>query len=222
MKNLLKIALCASLIFNFQFSVFNSVSAQITHNSQGRLDENATEALQKASKKLQNVSGTVTLTLLDSQKKQTAKQSARVQYRKGMYRLTMDNQEVVCNGETIWQWNKDANEIVINNMPPESDVDLLNPGRLIANYGKNFRAKYIRTDNDGTVVVDLQPRSSQSYHKIRLFINEETGELRRIEVHKYDSSREIYDFSNQKYNTLKGNFSFNPADHPEAEVIDMR
>ena len=221
MKNLFKIFVCACLVFTFHLSPF-TLSAQITHNSQGRLDENAVEALRKAEKKLQNVSGTVTLTILDSQKKQTARQLAKVQYRKGMYHLTMDNQEIYCDGTTIWQWNKDAKEIVINNMPPESDIDLLNPGRLIANHGKNFRAKYIRTDDDGTAIIDMQPRSSQSYHKIRLFINEETGELRRIEVHKYDSGREIYEFSNLKYSLLKGSFTLNPALHPEAEVIDMR
>ena len=222
MKNLLKIALCASLILHSSFFFFNSATAQITHNSQGRLDENATEALRKASKKLQNVSGTVTLTILDSNKKQTAKQSAEVSYCKGKYHLTMDNQEIICDGTTVWQWNKSAKEIVINNMPPESEIDLLNPGHLIANYAKNFRAKYIRTEDDGTAIVDLQPRSSQSYHKIRLFIVEETGELRRIEVQKYDSGREIYDFAKMKYNPIKGSFTFNPATHPEAEVIDMR
>ncbi len=222
MKNLLKLLVCASLIFNFQFSILNSSQAQNGRHSQGRLDENATEALKKAEKRLLDVSGTVTLTMLDSHKKQTAKQSAKVQYCRGMYHLTMSNQEIYCDGSTIWQWNKEAKEIVINNMPPASDIDLLNPGRLIANYAKNFRVKYIRSDNDGSAVIDMQPRSAQSYHKIRLFVNEETGELKRMEVHKYDSSREIYEFSGMSYSPIKGSFTFNPADHPEAEVIDMR
>ena len=199
-----------------------AAQGQITHNSQGNLDENATAVLKKAAAKWTNVAGKVTLTMLDSQKKQVSKQSAKVSYVKGTYHLVMDNMEVICNGTTIWQWNKDAKEIVINNMPPESDMDLLNPARLIANYAKNFRAKYIRTEDDGTAVIDLQPRSAQSYHKIRLLINEETGVLKRIEVHKYDSSRELYDFSGLKFGSLKGSFSFRPEDHPEAEIIDMR
>ena len=202
--------------------LIGKANAQITHNSQGRLDENATAALQKAAKKLQNVSGNVTLTILDGNKKQLSKQSAKVSYRKGMYHLVMDGQELFCDGKTIWQWNKTAKEVVVNNMPPESEIDMLNPGRLIANYNKNFRVKYIRTEDDGTAIIDLQPRSAQSYHKIRLFVAEETGELRRIEVQKYDSGREIYDFAGMKYSVAKGPFTFNPADHPEAEVIDMR
>lgn len=200
----------------------SGVQAQITHNSQGRLDENATEVLGKAAKKLQSVKGSVTLTLLDSEKKQTGKHTAEITYWKGKYHLTTDGMEIWCDGATVWQWNKTAKEIVINNMPPDSEIDLLNPGRLIVNYAKNFRAKYIRTEDDGTAIIDLQPRSAQSYHKIRLFIDEESGVLKRMEVQKYDSSREIYDFSKLKFIPIKGAFKFNPEQHPEAEVIDMR
>ena len=106
MKAFLKILLCASLIFNFQFSIFNSATAQITHNSQGRLDENASAALEKCAKKLKNVSGTVTLTVTDSQKKVVAKQTSEVKYSSGKYHLKMDNQEIVSDGTTVWQWNK--------------------------------------------------------------------------------------------------------------------
>ena len=101
-------------------------------------------------------------------------------------------------------------------------MNLLNPASLMAHYKKNFREKYIRTEDDGTAVIDLQPRSAQSFHKIRLLVNEESGELKRIEVHKYDASREIYTFSKQKYGKVKGLFTFDVKSHPEVEVIDMR
>lgn len=216
----MKIALVASLIsiFNFHFPISQ---AQITHASQGRLDENATAALEKCAKKLKNVSGTVTLTVLDSQKKTVAKQTAEVKYSSGKYSLHMDNQEIVSDGTTVWHINKDANEVTIDNVK-EDDIDLLNPGRLLANYNKSFKAKYIRTEDDGNAVVDMQPRSSRSYHKIRLFINEENGELKRIEVHKYDSSREIYEFSKCKYGRVSGSFKYDPKAHSGMEVIDMR
>lgn len=222
MKNLLKIVLCASIVLHFPLSTFHSLQAQITHGAQGRLDENASVALKKAAKKLQNLQCEVTLTLLDSQKKETSRQKASVVYRQGKYHLTMDQMELFSDGTTVWQWNKEAKEVVVSNMPPENEIDLLNPGRLIANYDKNFRAKYIRTDDDGTAVIDLQPRSSQSYHKIRLFVNETSGELKRVEVHKYDSSREIYDFAKQRYGNAKSSFVFKAEEHPGVEVIDMR
>ena len=161
-------------------------------------------------------------TKLDSKKQEKAHQSAQVRYNKGKYRLTLPDQELICDGTTVWHWNKTAKEVTINNMV-DDDIDLLNPGRLLAGYGKSFKAKYIRTDDDGTAIVDLQPRSTRSFHKIRLFINEEDGLLRRMEVHKFDSSREVYDFSNfKKVATPDTEFTFDPAKHAGVEVIDMR
>ena len=147
--------------------------AQITHNSQGQLDQNATDILKKASARFQqNVAFNVTATILDGNKKQLAKHTAQVRYHKGKYHLVMEGQELISDGTVVWQWNKQANEVAINNLSTD-DVDLLNPGRLLENYQRNFKAKYIRTDDDGTAIIDLTPRSTRSYHKIRLFIKED-------------------------------------------------
>ena len=223
MKRLLKIVLCASLIFNFQFSILNSASAQITHNSQGRLDENATAVLKKAIKKLDNVSFTVKMTALDSQKKKVFEREAEVKYRGNNYHVITSEEEIYSDGKTVWYWNKKAKELTISDVEEDDGKNLLNPASLMAHYGENFRAKYIRTEDNGSAVIDLQPRSAQSYHKIRLFINEESGELKSLEVHKYDSSREIYTFSKHKYGQVKTvGFLFDPKAHPDVEVIDMR
>lgn len=197
--------------------------AQITHASQGRLDENATEVLKKAAARFdKNVSFTVTMTVLDGKKQQKARQSAEVRYSKGKYRLVLPDQELISDGTTVWHWNKQANEVTVSAMSND-DIDLLNPGRLLANYSKSFKAKYIRTDDNGTAIVDLQPRSTRSYHKIRLFLNEDDGLLRRMEVHKYDSGRENYDITDfKRASNAASQFTFDAAKHPEVEVIDMR
>ena len=210
------------ILFFLSFLSFGT-KAQITHASQGRLDENATEVLKKAAARFdKNVSFTVTMTVLDGKKQEKARQSAQVRYNKGKYRLTLPDQELICDGTTVWHWNKSAKEVTINNMV-DDDIDLLNPGRLLAGYGKSFKAKYIRTEDDGTAIVDLQPRSTRSFHKIRLFINEEDGLLRRMEVHKYDSGRENYDITEfKRASNAASQFTFDTAKHPDVEVIDMR
>lgn len=223
MKYLLKLTVCLGLILNFQFSTVNSVQAQITHSAQGDVDQKAAAVLKKAAARFdQNVAFTVEVTLLDAQHKESLRQSAQVLYDKGRYRLTVSGQEVVCDGTTVWQWNKAAREVVVSNMGSD-DVDLMNPARLLSNYGKSFRAKYIRTDDDGSAVIDLQPRSARSFHKIRLLVNEKDGTLKRMEVHKYDSGRELYDISGfRRASTPASQFTFDAAKHPDVEVIDMR
>jgi chaperone LolA len=222
MKGIPRIAIVASLIsiFSFQFSISQ---AQITHSNQGQVDKTAAAVIKKAAAKFNgNVGFGVTATVLDGQQKQTLKQSAQVLYCKGHYRVTVADQEIICDGTTVWQWNKSAKEVVVNNMSSD-DMNLFNPALLLANYDKNFRAKYIRTDDDGTAVVDLQPRSARSFHKIRLFIVEKSGLLRRMEVHKFDSGREVYIISNFKNaGTPASQFTFDATKHPGVEVIDMR
>ncbi len=221
MKSIQRIAIVASLfsIFNFQFSISQ---AQISHSNQGAVDKTADALLKKAADKFGNVGFTVTTTILDSEKHETMKQTAQVLYCKGRYRLTVADMEVICDGTTVWQWNKTAREVTVNNIGTD-DLDLFNPARLLSTYNKNFRAKYIRTDDDGTAIVDLQPRSARNYHKIRLFIVEKSGLMRRLEVHRYDSGREIYDITHFKNaGTPASQFTFNAAKHPGVEVIDMR
>lgn len=220
MKTIKKIGLIG---FIGLLGLLGKASAQITHNSQGRLDENAIAVLNKAIKKLSNASFTVNMTVLDSQKKKVFERSADVSYMNSSYHLKTPEEEFYCDGKTIWFWNKKAKELTINSVEDDDGMNLLNPASLMAHYGENFRAKYIRTEDDGTAVVDLQPRSAQSFHKIRLFINEKNGELKSIEVHKYDSGREIYLFSKQQYGKVKMiGFTFDRKAHPDVEVIDMR
>ena len=222
LRGILRRSFLLILFFTFHLSPF-TLNAQITHNSQGRLDENATAVLQKAIKKFENASFTVKMTALDSQKKKTFEREAEVRYMDHNYHVTTSEEEIYCDGKTVWYWNKKAKEVTVSSVEEDDGMNLLNPGSLIAHYKENFRAKYIRTEDDGSAVIDLQPRSAQSYHKIRLFINEQSGELKSIEVHKYDSSREIYTFSKQKYGKVKMiGFVFDPKAHPDVEVIDMR
>lgn len=221
MHNLFKVLVCACLVVTCHLSPF-TLNAQITHSNHGQVDKTADALMKKAAGKFGNVSFSVTATVLDSKKKETLRQSAQVLYCKGHYRVTVADQEIICDGTTVWQWNKSAKEVVVNNMSND-DMNLFNPARLLANYDKNFRAKYIRTDDDGTAVVDLQPRSARSFHKIRLFMVEKSGLLRRMEVHKFDSGREVYDISNFKNaGTSASQFTFDAAKHPGVEVIDMR
>ena len=197
------------------------VQAQITHSEQGAVDQKADALLKRAASQFGNVSFKVTASMLDAQKKETLRQTAQVLYCKGCYRVSVADQEVICDGKTVWQWNKTAREVAVTNMSTD-DVDLMNPARLLKNYDKSFRAKYIRTD-DGVALVDLQPRSARSFHKIRLYMNEKSGQLQRMEVHKYDSSREVYEITEfKRASTPASKFTFDPSQHAGVEIIDMR
>ena len=197
--------------------------AQITHTANGAVDQTANALVKKAAAKMSGtVSFTVTVVNTDANKKETFRQKADVLYNAPRYRVKAGDLEVYCDGKCVWQLNKNAKEVVISPMT-DSDDDLTNPAKLLSNYSKNYRAKFIREEEDGTAIVDLQPVKGRSYHKIRLFINAKTGLLKKMEQHNYDSSRGVYTISNFKNTKASdADFTFDTKTNPGIEVVDMR
>ena len=168
--------------------------AQLTHTAKGAVDETAKAILKKASAKMSGtVSFSVTVVNYDSNKKETFRQKVDILYNAPRYRVKAGSMEIYCDGKAVWQYNQPNKEVVVSPMT-DSDDDITNPARLLANYDKSFRAKYIREESDGTA-----------------------------EQHNFDSSRGEYTLSNFK-NTkaADSDFTFNTKAHPGVEVVDMR
>ncbi len=199
--------------------------AQITHTKKGAVDQNAEKVLKKALQKLEGggVTFTVTMVNKDENKKETARQKADVKYNKGKYLVTFDGNEIYCDGSSTWHWSEETDEVVVNKMS-ESQDDLMNPAALLANYTKNFKAKYIRQEQNGNAVVDMTPKKSKSYYKIRLIINVNSGIIQQMEMHNYDGSCGEYRVNNFKsgIKCSDSDFTFSKDKHPKSEIIDMR
>lgn len=199
--------------------------AQITHTPNGHVDKNAETILKKASQKFTSDAASFTVTMVnkDANKKETAKMKANVLYKKGKYRVTFDDNIIYCDGSSTWHWNKESNEVVVNKMSNAED-DLMNPAAILANYSKNFNAKYIRQEENGNAIIDLTPKKSKSYYKLRLFINSTNNQLQRMEMHNYDSSCGEYQLSNYKSGVKvnDSDFSFQASKNPNVDIIDMR
>lgn len=198
------------------------IAAQITHEGQDAVDKKAQDILKRAASLFdQSVSFSVKMTVFDGQHKQSFQQAATVKYNRGKYHLSAKDQEIICDGTTVWQWNKSAKEVSISNVGKD-EIDLFNPANLLYNYQRSFRAKYIRSEN-GEAIIDLQPRSARNYHKIRLRINEKDKVIRSIEVHRFDSGRETYTIDRfSKASTADSQFRFDTSKHPDLEIIDLR
>jgi len=202
-----------------------TATAQITHTAKGQVDANAEKILKKAYDKLNGgtVSFTVTMVNKNADKSETARMEADVLYNKGKYRVSFDGNTIYCDGAATWHWNRASEEVIINKMSTGAD-DLMNPAALLSNYKKNFNAKYIRTEQSGNAVIDLTPRTTKSYYKIRLYVNATTGTPVRMELHNYDSSSGEYHITNFKtgQKSADSDFAFPQAKHPDVEIIDMR
>ncbi|MBO2526447.1 MAG: hypothetical protein CW341_12280 [Bacteroidetes bacterium] len=142
------------------------------------------------------------------------------------YTFVFGNQISFCDGKTLWNYQKDVNEVSIFEYIEEED-NLLNPAKILSEWDKEYRAKFIRedTENGKTVqIIDLMPIQSSSFYKIRLVIDKAKQEIMSILAFEKDNT--IYSYHIDKFmaNTPveDSSFVFDLTKHPDVDVNDMR
>ena len=149
-------------------------------------------------------------------------------YLKGSkYKTNFGGQQLYCDGTSIWSYDKDANEVSIYEYDPDDDQNLMNPQRVLVGWASNFRAKFIRDEFQNNVqysIVDLTPKTAQSYYRIRVFIVKTSLKIAKIAVYEKDNT--IYTYSIEQFKSdipLDDKlFVFDKTKYPGVEVNDMR
>lgn len=143
-----------------------------------------------------------------------------------MYYLTIPGQVFYCDGTTIWNYQKEVDEISVFEYEEEDD-NLMNPAQLLAGWKKNYRAKMIREEFESgkaLVLIDITPVKLQPYYRIRLFVDKNKKEILRFTVYEKDNTLYTYYFDqfipNRPIEDRK--FKLNKSDYPNAVVNDMR
>ncbi len=149
-------------------------------------------------------------------------------YLKGnKYKTNFGGQQYFCDGVSIWSYDKEANEVSIYEYDPDDDQNLMNPQLILKDWNAQFRAKFIRdefTNNVQYSIVDLTPKTAQSFYRIRLYINKMTLQIARVALYEKDNT--IYNYSIEQFKhdiSLDDKlFVFDKTKYPGVEVNDMR
>lgn len=142
------------------------------------------------------------------------------------YTFVFGNQTSYCDGKTLWNYQKDIKEVSIYEYIEEED-NLLNPAKILSDWNKEYRAKFIRDDSEnGKVVqiIDLMPIKSSSFYKIRLVIDKAQQEIVSVTAYEKDNTTYSYHIDKMTVNNPvdDATFVFEVAKHPDVDVNDMR
>lgn len=144
------------------------------------------------------------------------------------YKIIMDDSEIYYNGENLYNYIPDVKEVTVRKPDPDySDDFLSNPSRIFTLYNEDFKYRKLREFKDAgkqLVEIDLIPEDlGQSYSRIRLHIDKNNNEIVRAKLFEKMGGRYSIEFDN--YKTLseleESSFTFNSAEHPNVNVIDM-
>lgn len=143
------------------------------------------------------------------------------------YWISYDSQLFICDGESVWNYQKSTNEVSIYEYDPDEDQSPFVPQRILKDWSANFRAKFIRdefTNNVQYSIVDLTPKTAQSFYRIRLYINKMSLQISKVAMYEKDNT--IYTFNIEQFKhdiSLDDKlFGFDATKYPGVEVNDMR
>ncbi len=147
------------------------------------------------------------------------------------YFISMPQTDIYYNGNTMWNYIKNANEV--NVIKPESDttsgaLDFTNPKQLFTIEEEDYKSKYVgEITKDGKTYhkIDLYPRNlNLDYHRIRVLIDEQAKLIQFVKV--FSKQGEHFTFEVNNFNTnlnvSDDKFTFDKSKYPDVEVIDMR
>ena len=139
-----------------------------------------------------------------------------------MFKLKIAGQEIYNDGETVWTYMKEEQEVQINEVD-EDDEDELNPNNLFTIYENGFKKKFI-SENATTYTIDLFPTETKNYSRIRITINKAKKHINNCKV--FDKSGTVYTYIVKSFtpNTAvtANSFTFNISKYPGVEEVDLR
>lgn len=192
------------------------------------VDGGASQIMKDISVKYKNFSSmSIDYTYKAEKNKQiTDTQKGKMIIKGNKYYFTFSNQVFYCNGITVWNYQKTTNEVSVYNYD-ETDDDMLNPAKILANWQKEYKSKFIREENNNgkfVNIIDLTPFKAQSYFKIRFYIDKIRNEIVRISIYEKDNSIYSYFFDKFVSNLTidDSQFTFDSSKHLNVEINDMR
>ncbi|HEU4469552.1 MAG TPA: outer membrane lipoprotein carrier protein LolA [Flavisolibacter sp.] len=210
-------------------------SAAIAANAQA--DKNPTQNDPAAKKILDAVSAkfktykspqaSFTYKVENAQGKALSTKKGSVTMKGAKYKVSMDGLEIFSDGKTIWNYDKSANEVTVNNA--DASATAMTPQKLLTNfYDKDFYYKYNGEKKEGGKVlqeIELTPTDkTRPFHKIYLLVDKAGNSIYSARFLEKSGGRYSYTINSMKptVTVADKDFAFDKSKYPNVEVVDLR
>lgn len=138
------------------------------------------------------------------------------------FKLFIMGQVIICDGNTTWTYNSDAEEVMITEVDKSDGSG--SPIAVIESYYDNISAKFV--DEAGTIKkIEVKSLMSNDNFK-RIIVTLDSNTLDIKDIHLFDNDDTEFVYVIKKFVTNQklpaDFFTFKESDFPDAEIIDMR
>ena len=151
------------------------------------------------------------------------KQKGTLVLQEEMFRLEMEEQTIINNGEIQWIYLADMNEVQIMDHDPNEQI--MSPKKMFTIYEKGYKYSYVSTRSEKgkrLQIIDLFPEKSGDFMKITLEVDAAKNQLHRITIFDKNGGNYSYLITSFKSNITVIPFTFNTTNYPGIEIIDLR
>lgn len=192
-------------------------------------DAKAKAILENVSKKINNLKSlkaNFALYLMGANGKTNQSKKGTFFMKGPKYRVTLADQEIICDNKTVWTYVKAANEVQVSNYNPNEQT--ISPTKLFTNfYDKEYKYRYVGTkkvNGKNCDIIELLPtNSNKQFSKVELAVDknstivggnvyEKNGNQYRYEVSGFTPNASVSDAL----------FTFDTKKYPNVEVVDLR
>lgn len=204
-------------------SLSNIIAAQQDPNAKIILDK-----LSEKTKSYKNIQTEFIINYQDIKDNNQNSTKGKITIKGEKYRLNFMGTQSFFNGETLWSYLEDVNEVNVSEPEQDNEDIFSHPQEIFTIYEKDFKYQLINKFNDKGVskaIVDLYPFDMElDYSRIRMEINTDNYRLQSVTIFGKDGSYYIINFYNYKTNLYLEDsfFTFDESDYPDIEIIDMR
>ena len=212
------------------FLLLSTIAGHVFSQKDASSDPDAKKVLDAVSAKFKSyksVQASFTYKVENADGKAISTKKGTVYMKGTKYRVSFVGQEIYCDGNTVWSYDKSSNEVTITKLDVSNNT--VTPQKLFTNfYDKDFLYKLNGDSKVGGKTVqeiEMTPNDkTKPFHKVYLLIDKSTKSIYSTKVLQKDGTRYSY-----TVNTLNGNanipdskFVFNKNDYPGVEEVDLR
>ena len=138
-----------------------------------------------------------------------------------LYRLELEEQTIISDGESNWIHLIDEEEVQITEIDEEEES--MSPSKMFTIYQEGYKNQFV-SETNSNYIIDLIPIESGSFIKIELRINKKEMRIAGFTLFDKNGGSYAYDVQLFKENQTfeQGFFQFNTSAHPNVDLIDLR
>ena len=203
---------------------------QAQNNNRGSNDPAAKTILDKVSAKFKTFKGVQSafnLKVEDAKGKVQGDKKGNVYMKGAKYKVALTGQEIFCDGNNVWTYDKASNEVTITKFDPSANS--ITPQKMFTNfYDKDFLYKLNGEKKEGAKTIqeiEMTPLDkSKSFHKVLVYVDKSAQTIYSTKVMEKNGNKYTYTVSSLNGSAVinDSQFVFDKKKYPGVEEVDLR